>query len=58
MIDKNFWQKVSENWIKNDDGVSVPESTGPIGPIVPLVDAPVSDDEIDDILSDLGLDDE
>ena len=60
MIDKKFWQIIADNWSKEDDGISIPEiQSGGIELIVPeavSVDSAM-DDEIDDILADLGLDD-
>ena len=61
MIDTSFWKKVSENWIKDDDGIAVPEPTGSdVSGLDPSIfaDNPEIDNEIDDILADLGLDDE
>ena len=62
MIDKAFWLKIAENWRKKDDGIgATPDTTGDgddaknIDPDVISFDQ-ISDDEIDDILSDLGLD--
>ena len=60
MIDKAYWSKIAEEWKKKDDGISIPKpDTGGVSGIDP--DAvpfdSVSDDEIDDILSDLGLED-
>jgi len=60
MIDKKFWQTIADNWSKEDDGISIPEiQSGGIELIDPeavSVDSAM-DDEIDDILADLGLDD-
>ena len=52
MIDKTFWKKVAENWAIEKD-VDVPE----IGTPPPIFEDDIPDDEINDILSDLGLDD-
>lgn len=57
MIDKKFWQSVANNWRKKDDGIITP----PIDPGPPIDPDEVpfdemTDDEIDDILSDLDLD--
>ena len=60
MIDKAYWSKIAEEWKKKDDGILIPKpDTGGASGIDP--DAvpfdSITDDEIDDILSDLGLDD-
>ena len=54
MIDKKFWMRVAEKWSQKDDG-------GPPVPppdIIPIEinDDPITNDEIDGILADLGLD--
>ena len=59
MINKLFWAKIAENWVRSDDGIEIPDIE-PIGEIIDpdLVDeAAEIDDEINDILADLGLDD-
>ena len=60
MIDKKFWQTIADNWCKEDDGIAIPEIKSGgielIDPSVAALDAKV-DEEIDDILADLGLDD-
>lgn len=60
MIDKKFWQTIADNWSKEDDGISIPEIQSEgielIDPEAVSVDSAM-DDEIDDILADLGLDD-
>ena len=60
MIDKKFWQTIADNWSKEDDGIAIPEiqkgGIELIDPSVATMDAKV-DEEIDDILADLGLDD-
>ena len=60
MSDKKFWQTIADNWSKEDDGIKIPEIKGEgielIDPTVAAMDAKV-DEEIDDILADLGLDD-
>ena len=60
MIDKKFWQTIADNWSKEDDGISIPEIQSGgielINPEAASVDSAM-DDEIDDILADLGLDD-
>lgn len=62
MIDKAFWLKIAENWRKKDDGIgAIPDTTGD-GDDAKNIDPDeipfdqISDDEIDDILSDLELD--
>ncbi len=60
MINKAFWQMVADNWHKDDDGISIPDiEVDNIKNIVPEIGLERIDvnDEIDDILSDLGLDD-
>lgn len=60
MIDKKFWQWVAENWRKDDDGISIPEILSEgielIDPSTAFLDTS-EDEEIDDILSDMGFDD-
>ncbi len=60
MIDKKFWQTIADNWSKEDDGIAIPEiqkgGIELIDPSVATMDAKV-DEEVDDILADLGLDD-
>ena len=60
MIDKKFWQTIADNWSKEDDGIAIPEIKKGgiefIDPSVATMDAKV-DEEVDDILADLGLDD-
>ena len=60
MIDKKFWELVAENWRKKEDDIVTPAvDTSGISDIDPE-EVPfdeISDDEIDDILADLGLDD-
>lgn len=64
MIDKNFWKRIAENWSKNDDGIVVPDdkkkeaekAKGIKDEDLVLFDD-ISNDEINDILADLGLDD-
>lgn len=59
MIDKDFWKRIAENWSKEDDGIVVPD----IGEVPKIADEDLilfddmSNDEINDILADLGLDD-
>lgn len=62
MIDKAFWMKIADNWMKKTDGINAPstDSDGEIAGEIDPDEIPfdeISDDEIDDILSDLGLDD-
>ena len=64
MIDKNFWKRIAENWSKDDDGIVVPDdkkreadkASGIKDEDLVLFDD-ISNDEINDILADLGLDD-
>ena len=60
MIDKNFWKRVAENWRKDDDGISIPkistEGIELIDPSTAFLDLS-KDEEIDDILSEMGFDD-
>ena len=58
MIDKAFWEKVSGEWKKEDDGIKIPEiNTGGAEGIdpdeVPFDD--LSGLDIDDILSDFDI---
>ena len=58
MIDKVFWEKVSEEWKKADDGIAIPElDEGDAGSINPEEDSfgDLSDLDIDDILSDFDF---
>ena len=59
MIDKEFWQKIADNWRKDNDGIDIPDiDTDGIDTIDPSVlsfDEEL-DDETEDILADLGLD--
>ena len=61
MIDKKFWQMIADNWRKADDGIVIPDiqegGVELIDPSVAKFDAEM-DEEIDDILADLGLDDD
>ncbi len=54
MINKDFWNKIAGNWVKNDDGIVVPDEMPSLDIDVP--DIEISNDEIDDILADLDLD--
>ena len=54
MIDKSYWERVAQEWKKEDDGLPpIPEID--IKPL-PLEEEELIDDEIKDILADLGLD--
>ncbi len=59
MIDKRFWKKIADNWRTDSDGIDIPENyvegIEEIDPSILSLDEKV-DDEIDDILADLGLD--
>ena len=60
MIDKAFWEKVADEWKKSDDGIVIPDidTSGAEGiEDEGILFDQISDAEIDDILSDLGLDD-
>lgn len=64
MIDKNFWKRIADNWSKDDDGIVVPddlkreaEKAKKIKDEDLLLFDDISNDEINDILADLGLDD-
>lgn len=64
MIDKNLWKRIAGNWSKNDDGIVIPDDKekeaekvkGIKDEDLVLFDD-ISNDEINDILADLGLDD-
>ncbi len=60
MIDKAYWEKIASYWKKKDDGIVIPEiDTQGAAAINPDEDSfgNISNQEIDDILADLGLDD-
>lgn len=64
MIDLKFWQKIAENWSKDDDGIVVPDDrkkeeqkAKEIKDEDLVMFDDISNDEINDILSDLELDD-
>lgn len=64
MIDKNFWKRISENWSKDGDDIVVPDDkTMETDKAKRIKDEDlilfedISNDEINDILADLGLDD-
>ena len=64
MIDVEFWQRIAKNWATEDDVLDIPDDMKyealKVQSIpdedLALFDE-VSNDEIDDILADLGLDD-
>ncbi len=61
MIDKEFWKKVAERWTTEDDGINIPIIDGSLIELINPEDANKDsgmDDEIMDILSDLGIDDD
>lgn len=55
MNKREFWLKVAEEWRKKTDGIEVPD-IGPISHIDDIEPDIITDDEIDDIFSQLGLD--
>lgn len=55
MIDKEFWINIAENWRIKDE-IDVPDVI-PIEVKVEDLDDDISDEEVDDILADLGFDD-
>ena len=64
MINLKFWKRIAENWAKDDDGIMVPDDKDEEAQkalnikdedLVMFDD--ISNDEINDILSDLGLED-
>lgn len=64
MIDKNFWKRIAENWSMEDDGIDVPddkkqeaEKAKGINDADLILFDDITNDEINDILADLGLDD-
>lgn len=64
MIDRNLWKRIAENWSKEDDGIVIPDdkkkeedkAKGIKDEDFGFFDD-ISNDEINDILADLGLDD-
>lgn len=64
MINKQFWMLVAENWCRVDDGIIVPDDSAAEAKKasniseddLKLFDS-MDDNEINDILADLGLDD-
>ncbi len=64
MIDKIFWKIIAENWSVEDDGIVVPddkkqeaEKAKKIKDEDLVLFDDITNDEINDILADLGLDD-
>ena len=61
MINKNFWAKIAGKWVMKDDGIVIPlDGLDPpvfIDEDLLGIDIGDIDDEINDILADLGLDD-
>lgn len=58
MIDKEFWEKVSGEWKKTDDGIKIPDlNTGGAENIDPdeVSFSDLSGIDIDDILSDFDI---
>lgn len=63
MINKNFWSRIAEHWCKADDGIEVPDDKELEAQKVADISGDdldlfcsIPNEEIDDILSDLGLD--
>lgn len=59
MIDKTYWIRIASEWKKRDDGIAIPNlDTGNAAGIDPdeIPFDCISDDDISDILADLGLD--
>lgn len=59
MIDKAYWEKIADQWKKQDEGIDIPTiDTGGAGAIDPTIDSfgDVLDETIDDILSDIDFD--
>lgn len=64
MIDNKFWINIAANWSLEDDGIEIPDdfekeaekAKGIKAEDLELYEG-ISNDEIDDILADLGLDD-
>lgn len=59
MINKGFWTKVAEKWRMDNDGINIPKVEADVSLITDEDLIPfdsITDDEIDDILADLGLD--
>ena len=64
MTDKIFWQKIAEKWSRNDDGIVVPDDkieefkkAQEIKEEDLVMFDDISNDEINEILADLGIDD-
>ncbi|MCD7882715.1 MAG: hypothetical protein LUI87_03265 [Lachnospiraceae bacterium] len=62
MIDNNFWKRVADKWALDDDDIEIPDIGDPIiiddsdDDMIPF-DEGITDDEINDILDELGLSD-
>ena len=52
MIDAEYWKKIAENWAVENDGTIIEIVPEPIKDI----DLDTEDEELDEILADLGLD--
>ena len=64
MIKREFWIQIAENWALDDDGINIPDNFDQEAQKVKgiteedlIILDDISNDEIDDILADLGLDD-
>lgn len=64
MIDAKFWKVLAENWAKSDDGLIIPKDQSGESEkaknikdeeLIPFDE--INDQEMADILADLGLDD-
>lgn len=64
MIDKQFWIKIAQNWATEDDGIAIPDdkakeaekAKGLADEELQIFDE-LSNDEMNDILAELGFDD-
>ena len=59
MINKGFWTKVADKWRMDNDDTVIPDGKTDVTFITDEDLIPfdsITDDEIDDILADLGLD--
>lgn len=54
MSNKEFWNRIAASWSKEDEGIVVPPPPEPIGLPPEEWEEDISD-EIDDILSELGI---